>query len=125
MESMNTIAKSKRIVKNIPVLESKEVTSDVINHYIVEFLAPFGIGLKLTLTKDNELLVAGFNPIDNNGRMGPAEACGSMLVGDILAGVNHLILYELGPMKFADVVSKYDHDKNVSTPYYRAFVVIE
>ena len=115
MKSVNTNRKPSRVIKSIPILESKEISSDTINHYIVEFLAPFGIGLKLTLTKENELLVSGFNPIDNSDRMGPAEACGSIRVGDILAGVNHLILYELGPMKFADAVSQYDHDKTVST----------
>ena len=106
--------KSKRFVTKVFTFDCREVRNEVQNHYVVEFLAPYGIGLKLTLTKESELLVTGFNRIENNDRMGPAEACGSIRVGDILAGVNNIILYELGPKIFADRVSTYDHEKTVN-----------
>ena len=82
------------------------------NHFQVSFYAPHDIGLKLALTKENELSVVGFNNLPD-GSMGPAEACGAIRTGDILTRVNHFDLYELGSRQFIQSVSGFAHDKTV------------
>ena len=83
------------------------------DHYIVSFLAPHkDIGLKLVLTQDQQLLVVGFNKV-NNDQIGPAELTRQIHIGDILTSVDHIDYYKLGPEKFIDSVSFYEHDKEV------------
>lgn len=83
------------------------------NHFQVSFYAPNDIGLKLALTKDNELVVVGFNDLPD-GSMGPAEACGAIRTGDILSRVNHIDLVKLGSRQFVQSVSGFTHDKTVT-----------
>jgi hypothetical protein len=82
------------------------------NHFKVSLFAPDGIGLKLAETTSKELYVAGFNNITGN-KIGPAEACGMIFIGDILTQVDDINLYFMKPTVFSDKISKYNHDKTV------------
>ena len=97
--------------------ESKDFYHDyqlIKDHYKVSFLAPHkDIGLKLILTTNQQLLVAGFNKIGLD-KIGPAELTCKIHIGDILTAVDHIDYYELGPERFIDSVSVYEHDKKVN-----------
>ncbi|KAL4095943.1 hypothetical protein PRIC1_009310 [Phytophthora ramorum] len=62
--------------------------------------SPFGLGMRLGISSANSVSVLGFQMLAN-GMIGPAQASGAILIGDVLVAVNNI---SVAGLSFKDVV---------------------